>query len=144
MTRKSIDSAASDFIQAIGLLVRRVRAAAAASSNELSMTESLVLGRLEKEGPATTAELARAESMRPQSMGTVVAALEEQGLIERSPHPSDGRQMILSITGKGAAVRASVRSAKLSWAMQAVAELSKEDQETLFAAGEILRRMVQK
>ena len=144
MARRSLDTAVSDLIQAIGLLVRRVRAAAAASSNELSMTESLVLARLEKEGPATTAELARAESMRPQSMGTVVTTLEEEGLIKRSPHPSGGRQMILSITDKGAAVRASVRSAKLIWVMQAVAELSKEDQETLFAAGEILRRMVQK
>ncbi|WP_058187865.1 MarR family winged helix-turn-helix transcriptional regulator [Terracidiphilus gabretensis] len=144
MAKRSLDTAISDLIQAIGLLVRRVRSAAIMSSNELSMTESLVLGRLEKEGPATTAELARAESMRPQSMGTVVAELEEQALIERSPHPSDGRQMILSITGKGAAVRASVRSAKHSWMMRAVAELSKEDQETLFAAGEILRRMVQK
>jgi DNA-binding MarR family transcriptional regulator len=144
VAKKSLDIAVSDLIQAIGLLVRHVRTAAAASSNELSMTESLVLARLEKEGPATTAELARAESMRPQSMGTVVAALEELGLIERSPHPSDGRQMILSITGKGMAVRTSVRSAKHTWVMQAVAELSKEDQETLFAAGEILRRMVRK
>ena len=87
MAKRSLDAAVSDLIHAIGLLVRRVRSAAATSSNELSMTESLVLGRLEKEGPATTAELARAESMRPQSMGTVVAALEELGLIERSPHP---------------------------------------------------------
>jgi DNA-binding MarR family transcriptional regulator len=144
MAKKSLDTAASDLIQAIGLLVRRVRAAALSSSNELSMTESLVLGRLEKEGPATTAELARAEGMRPQSMGTVVATLEELGLIARSPHPTDGRQMILSITGKGTAVRSSRRSAKLAWVTQAVAQLDKQEQETLIAAGEIIRRMVQK
>ena len=142
MTGKSLDASASDLIQAIGLLVRRARAAA--SSSELSMTESLTLGRLEKEGPATTAELARAEGMRPQSMGTVVAALEELGLIERAPHPTDGRQMILSITAKGSAVRSSVRSAKHSWIMQEIAALDKEERETLFAAGEIIRRMVQK
>jgi DNA-binding MarR family transcriptional regulator len=144
MARKPTDAAVTELMQAIGLLVRRVRSAAADSASELSMTESMVLARLEKEGPATTAELARAEGMRPQSMGTVVAALEELGLIERSAHPTDGRQMILSISAKGAAVRSSVRGAKHMWVMQAIAQLDKEEQETLFAAGEILRRMVQR
>ena len=144
MARRSLDASVSELIQAIGLLVRRVRAAASTSANELSMTESLVLGRLEKEGPATTADLARAEGMRPQSMGAVVAALEELSLIERSAHPTDGRQMILSITAKGSAVRASARSAKHTWLMQEIAQLDKQEQETLFAAGEIIQRMVQK
>ena len=77
MARKTFEIAVIDFSQAIGLLVRRVRAAAA--SHDLSLTESAVMARLAKEGPATTAELARAESMKPQSMGTTVAALEEHG-----------------------------------------------------------------
>lgn len=141
MARKSFDTAVTDFGHAIGLLVRRVRAAAAA--NELSMTESAVLGRLEREGPATTAELARAEGVKPQSMGTTVAALEEMGLIARSPHPTDGRQMILSLTAKGAALRSNVRSAKHVWLAQSIAQLDKHEQETLFAAGEIIRRFAE-
>ena len=44
------------------------------------MTESSVLARLSKNGPATTAELARAESVKPQSMGTTVAT---NALLER-------------------------------------------------------------
>ncbi len=142
MIRKSFDTDISNLIHAIGLLVRRVRSAA--TSHDLSLTESGVLGRLEREGPLTTADLARAEGMKPQSMGTAVADLEKMGLVERRPDPSDGRQMILSLTAKGAAVRKSVKSAKETWLAQAIARLDKREQETLFAAGEIIRRMVEK
>ena len=69
----------AEFVHAVGLLVRRVRAAAA--THELSLTESAVLARLAREGPATTAELARAESMKPQSMARHRRALEETGLV---------------------------------------------------------------
>ena len=142
MPRKPSDIAITDFVHAIGLLARRVRAAAAAQ--ELSWTESAVLSRLDKDGPATTANLARAESMKPQSMGTTVAALEEMGLVERKPHPTDGRQVNIALTAKGAAVRKTAREAKRTWLAQAMAQLDKEEQDTLFAAGEIIRRLVDK
>jgi len=141
MAKKAFDASVSEFCRAIGLLIRRVRAAA--GSSKLSISESMVLGRLEREGSMTTAELARTEGVRPQSMGTTVAALEEMGLIARSPHPTDGRQMILSLTAKGTAMRKNVRSAKELWIAQGIAQLNKQEQETLFAAGEIIRRMVE-
>ena len=140
--RKTLEASVIDFTQAVGLLVRRVRAAAA--SHELSLTESAVLARLDKHGPATTAELARAESVKPQSMGTTVAALEEMGLVERKPHPTDGRQMNIELTAKGAAVRNSTRDAKRTWLAQAIGQLDEEERETLFRAGEIMKRLVDK
>lgn len=142
MVAKTEETAAADFMHAIGLLVRRVRAAAAGQG--LSLTESAVLARLAKDGPATTAELARAESMKPQSMGTAVAALEEAGLVERKPHPTDGRQVTIELTAKGAAVRESARDAKRTWLAQAMAQLGEEERETLFKAGEIIRRLAEK
>jgi DNA-binding MarR family transcriptional regulator len=140
MPRKMLDSAVTDFGHAVGLLVRRVRAAGA--SHDLSWTEAAVMGRLSKDGPATTADLARAESMRPQSMGATIAALEEMGIVERKPHPTDGRQVNIQMTAKGAAMRKSVKDAKQTWLAQAIAQLDKQDQATLFAAGEIMRRLV--
>ncbi|MGA8660398.1 MAG: MarR family transcriptional regulator [Chthoniobacterales bacterium] len=140
MPRKTFDTAVTDFIQAIGLLVRRVRAAAA--SHELSLTEAAVMARLASDGPATTADLARAESMKPQSMGTTVAALEEMGMVERKPHPTDGRQVNIELTAKGAAVRKSAGDAKRTWLAQAIAKLDERERETLFKAGEIIRRLV--
>src|SRR5882757_2691608 len=78
---------------------RRIRSAAA---EELSLTEGAVLVQLDKNGPATTADLARAESVKPQSMGATIASLEERGLVERKPRRTDGRQMNIVVTAKGA------------------------------------------
>jgi DNA-binding MarR family transcriptional regulator len=142
MPRKTLEAAVTDLTQAIGLLVRRVRAAAA--SHELSLTEAAVMKRLATDGPATTADLARAESMRPQSMGTTIAALEEMGMVARKPHPTDGRQVNIELTAKGAAVRKSTRDAKRTWLTQAVSQLNEHERETLFAAGEIIKRLAQK
>jgi DNA-binding MarR family transcriptional regulator len=153
MSRKSIDSDVADvidvvgdadvaeFVQAIGLLIRRVRAVTA--THELSLSEGMVLGRLGKDGPATTAELARAEAVKPQSMGATIAALEERGFVERKPHPTDGRQMNISLTDKGAAIRQSSKDAKLIWLAQAIARLDDRDREALFAASKIMQRLVQ-
>ncbi len=140
--RKTFDTAVTDFAQAIGLLVRRVRAASA--SHELSWTESLVMARLAKDGPATTADLARAEGMKPQSMGATVAALEEMGIVERKPHPTDGRQVNIELTAKGAAMRKSAKDAKRTWLAEAIAQLDEQERETLFRAGEIIKRLAEK
>jgi DNA-binding MarR family transcriptional regulator len=141
MPRKAFEIAVVDFTQAVGLLVRRVRAASA--SHELSLTEAAVMARLAKGGPATTADLARAEGMKPQSMGTTIAALEEDGMVERKPHPTDGRQMNIELTAKGAAVRKSAKDARRTWLAQAITKLDKQDQETLFTAGEIIKRLAE-
>jgi len=142
MQRKTAEPDVTELIQAIGLLMRRVRAAAA--SHELSLTESAVLVRLAKYGPATAADLARAEGMKPQSMGTTIATLEEADLVERKPHPTDGRQMTIAVTAKGIAVRNSMKQAKHTWLAQAISQLDKKDQEMLFAAGEIIKRLAEK
>ena len=142
MARKTFDTSVIDLAQAIGLLVRRVRAASA--SHELSLTESAVMKRLATDGPATTADLARAESMKPQSMGTTIAALEEMGMVERKPHPTDGRQMNIELTAKGAALQKRAKDAKRTWLAQAIAQLDEKERETLFAAAEIIKRMVEK
>jgi DNA-binding MarR family transcriptional regulator len=131
MARKTLEISAIDLIQAVGLLMRRVRAAA-------------VMARLAKDGPATTADLARAEGMKPQSMGTTVAALEEMGMVERKPHPTDGRQVNIELTAKGADVRNRAKDAKRTWLVQVIAQLDKQEQATLFAAGEIIKRLAEK
>jgi DNA-binding MarR family transcriptional regulator len=141
MTKKPLDAAVFDLAQAVGLLVRRVRAASA--SEELSLTESGVMARLARDGSATTADLARAEGMKPQSMGATIAALETMGIVERTPHPTDGRQVHIALTARGAALRQSGKDARHTWLAQAVAQLDKREQATLFAAGEIMRRLAE-
>jgi DNA-binding MarR family transcriptional regulator len=140
MPRKISDAAVTDFVRAVGVLVRRIRAAGGVQ--ELSLTQTSVLKRLGTEGAATIADLARAESMKPQSMATAVAGLEQLGLVQRTPHPTDGRQVNIEISPKGAALRKSSKDAKQAWIAQALAELEDRDVETLFAAGEIIQRLV--
>jgi DNA-binding MarR family transcriptional regulator len=82
--------------------------------------------------------------MKPQSMRTIVAALEQAGMVERKPHATDGRQVILELTPKGAALERHSADAKRTWLAQAIAQLDKQDRETLFAAGEILKRLAGK
>ena len=94
-------------------------------------------------GPATTADLARAESVKPQSMGATVATLEERGMVERKPHPSDGRRVNIKLTAEGAAVRKSARDAKRTWLAQAIAQLDKQEQATLFAAAKIIKHLAE-
>ena len=131
----------SDLARTLGRLVRHMRAAAA--QHELSLTESAVLARLGRDGPATTAELARAEGMRPQSMSAAVATLEERGLLERKPHPSDGRQMNIALTERGAAVRSSTKDLKRAWLAQATSRLEEEERQVLARAGDILKRLLE-
>jgi DNA-binding MarR family transcriptional regulator len=141
MARQTLEASVIDFMQAIGVFIRKVRAAAA--SHDLSLAEASVMARLDRDGPATTADLARAERMKPQSMGTIIATLEQSGMVERKPHPTDGRQMNIGLTAKGVAVRTTTKDAKRSWLAQEIARLEDEDRETLFKAGEIIRRLAE-
>ena len=141
MPQKTFDINVTDFTQSIGMLLRRVRAAAA--SHELSWTESGVLKRLAIAGPATTADLARAQGMRPQSMRTILASLEKMGMVRRRPHATDGRQINIELTARGAAAQKSAGDAKRTWIEQTIAKLDEQDRQTLFAAGRIIKRLAE-
>lgn len=140
---KPNEIAVAELTLAIGLLIRKIRSAVPSETNELSWTQKSVIARLEKEGPATTAELARAEGVKPQSMGTALATLEEIGMIERKPHPTDGRQLHIVLTSKGIAMRKLAKDARRTWLAEAIMKLDKQEQATLFAAGEIITRLVE-
>ena len=120
-SRKSNETAVEDLKLALGLLIRRIRAAAPSETQDLSWTQKSVLVRLEKEGPSTTSELARAEGVKPQSMGTAIAALEGMGMVERQADPTDGRQTNIKLTDKGRSMRRTTRDASLAWLTQAIA-----------------------
>ena len=143
MARKDQENAATELGLALGLLMRRLRSAAPSEAHELSWTQKSVMLRLDSEGPATTAELARAEGVKPQSMGAVIAALEEMGIIERRPHPTDGRQMNIALTAKGAGVRKDTGIAKRTWLAHALAKLDAADQKNLSTLTALIKRLAE-
>jgi len=138
---RALDLEITDFAQSIGLLMRRVRASTA--SQELSWTESAILKRLAQDGSATTADLARTQGMRPQSMRTILTTLEKMGMIERKPHATDGRQVNIVLTPKGIAEQKATGDAKRTWLTQSFARLTETEQQKLFEAGRILRRLLE-
>jgi DNA-binding MarR family transcriptional regulator len=124
----------------LGKLSRRLREQA--HSADLTGSQKSVLLRLERDGPATVSTLARAEGVRPQSMGATVAALEAMNLIAGSPDPSDGRQTILSVTSACREWIKAAREAKEDWLHRAIrAKLSPEEQEQLSSTIELLKRL---
>jgi DNA-binding MarR family transcriptional regulator len=83
----------------IGSLVRRLRQVQ--PDGGLSLSESSALARLDREGPSTSAALAKLEQITPQSMGATLSALESRGLVQRRPDPDDGRRAVMSLTRAG-------------------------------------------
>src|ERR1700731_5462241 len=144
VAQKTREVGIEDFAMALGLLVRRIRADAPPELQEFSWTQQAVLRRLEKHGPATAADLARAERVKPQSMGTALGLLEKMGLVERKAHPTDGRQINIKLTARGITLRKNTKEATHGWLSRAIAELDRQEQMTIFKAGELFKRMAEK
>jgi DNA-binding MarR family transcriptional regulator len=136
--RKNLEIAVTELLSVTGQLTRRLRAVS--NTRELTWSQVAIMARLEEAGPLTTADLARAESVKPQSMGGTLAAMEEEGLVERQPHPTDGRQILYALTDEGREARRKVSLAKREWLLAAIAQLSLAEQKTLLAAVDIIRR----
>jgi DNA-binding MarR family transcriptional regulator len=125
----------------IGRLKRRLREEA--HLGDLTYSQSAVLRRLNRDGPATVTALAKAESVRPQSMGATVAALEAAGLVAGSADPQDGRQTILSLTPACRKMIREGRATREDWLFRALREhLTVEEQAELATGVELLKRLV--
>lgn len=125
----------------LGKLRRRLREQAA--KGELSLSQLAALGTLDREGPATVTTLARAEGVRPQSMGATVDALEQAGLVSGLPDPHDGRQVLLSLTDQARDYLAVSRAAREDWLSQSIRDhLNAREQQELETAVGLLRRIV--
>jgi len=135
----SLEAVVASLTLAVGQFVRRLRSEA--NPSELNLSQMCALGRLEQGGAMTTADLARAESMKPQSMGTILAGLEQEGLVYRQPHPTDGRQVLFGLTEKGIEERRQRRIAKRDWLVAAAAKLEPAELAALVAAIPLIRRM---
>ncbi len=126
----------------IGLLLRRLRQVP--TSDELTLSESAALARLDRGGPATAAALARLEQISPQSMGATLGSLETRGLVERAPDPEDGRRVILSATDAGVQVLRDRRNARTERLAQALSSgFTRAELEQLMAVAPLLERLAQ-
>ena len=125
----------------MGKLKRRLREQSHVGDLTSSQTSTLL--RLEKDGSMTASGLARAEGMRPQSMASVVLALERAGLVSGAPDPEDGRQTLITLTDLFRDRVREGRAARRDWLTQIIAaRLAPDEQERLAAALKLIARLV--
>jgi len=125
----------------LGKLRRRLREQGARDDHTPSQVA--VVLRLERDGPATVSDLARAEGMRPQSMSATVASLQADGLLVCSTDPKDGRKMLMSLSKKAERLLREGRAVRQDWLSHTIAQrLSEKEQQKLVATLELLHRIV--
>ncbi|MCU1681059.1 MAG: MarR family transcriptional regulator [Amycolatopsis sp.] len=128
-----------DLRVALGRVVRRLRQGYV--SGELTLTESSVLSRLDREGPATPGALAELERVRPQAMGATLAGLVERELVERTPDAADGRKVLMSATEAGIKLLVDRRSHSTQRVAAALAGFAPAERARLVEAIPLLERL---
>ena len=129
---------AHEFRETLGRVIRRLRA----EGGQPPVGQMAVLGRLDREGPASTSDLAAAERMRPQSMAQTVRDLESAGLVTRRPDPDDGRRALVELTPAGLERLHTTRARREGWLAELFErEFTAAERETLRAALPLLRRI---
>lgn len=106
---------AHELRETLGRLVRRLRAEPGPSAGRMA-----VLGRLDRDGPASISDLAAYERMRPQSMAQTVHDLESDGLVSRRPDPADGRRAFIELTTSGHDLLQKTRAQRETWLTEAL------------------------
>lgn len=107
----------------------------------LSASQVAALATMERQGPLSLGELAALERVQPPSMTRVVTGLVDAGLAERMPHPTDRRQVLVSVTESGRQLLAADRRRRDEWLAERLRELPPKDLEILRAAAPILDRL---
>ena len=130
---------ASELRMSVMRLARRLRAERVDTS--VSITQLAALATLERHGPLTPGELATHERVQPPSMSRIVAALESGGLVTRTDHPTDGRQVLLTPSRDGTSLLRAERRRRDVWLTQRLRELDPEDAAVLRRAAAVLERL---
>ena len=145
---ESIDGVSESAVQAarelrvvVSRLRRRLREVY--EPRELTPSQTAVISRLGKEGPASTSDLAAAERVRPQSMASILTGLDRLGLIERRPDPDDGRRQLVSLSRTGHDLLDDRRRAGSEWLTRAMEDrLDEAERRSVIEAMALLERLI--
>jgi DNA-binding MarR family transcriptional regulator len=135
-----LDSAAR-LRMALVRTARRLRQEAATETGGLTTTATAALATIERHGPLTPSELADLERVKRPTVTRTLACLEREGLVERTPDPTDGRSSLVAINAAGRERLRRLRGRKNAYLARRMRDLPAEDVATLERAAEILDRM---
>jgi DNA-binding MarR family transcriptional regulator len=138
----SATHAAREIRVVLGRLRRRLREVA--SYGDLTPSQTSVISRLDKDGPASASDLAAAEGIRPQSMAATLAVLDQAGVIRRDPDPDDGRRQLISLSPAGRERLEGDRRVREEWLARSLRERYTEaERRTIVEALALLDRLTQ-
>jgi DNA-binding MarR family transcriptional regulator len=135
----SVEELAGELRVALAKSSRRIRSRRGAA--DLPDPQFNVLAILLREGPLTPGVLADTEHVQPPSMTRTVNALVELGFVRKSEHPTDGRQVVVSLTEPGEAEVRETRRRRDAWLADQLETLTPEERRTLAQAAVLLRRI---
>ncbi|WP_336030002.1 MarR family winged helix-turn-helix transcriptional regulator [Geodermatophilus sp. FMUSA9-8] len=141
MTRSTLDTAAlaHDLRLAVMRFSRRLRNQRVDTS--VTLTHLAALSTLKRHGPMSPGELAAHERVQPPSMTRVVVALEGRGLVTRTPHPTDGRQVVIGLTDAAETLLTEEARAREAWLSGRLQSLTAEKRAVLREAAEIMEEL---
>lgn len=90
-------------------------------------------------GPVTVGELAAADGVRSATMSGIVNGLEADGLVRRTPHGEDRRAVLVDATAAGRRLLQRARSERIDLVASKLDDLSQDELELLWRAGELLQ-----
>lgn len=141
MSRSTLDTAAlaHDLRLSVMRFSRRLRNQRV--NTEVTLTHLAALSTLKRRGPMSPGELAGHERVQPPSMTRVVVALEGMGLVTRTPHPTDGRQVIIGLTPAADDLLGAEARAREAWLTGHLEGLSPEERTVLREAAVIMDKL---
>lgn len=138
----ALEEIASGLAMSVSLLRRRLRQRPVEGVDGMpTVPELSALVRLDRFGPATNADLAKAEQISPQAMSATLGGLERRGLVGRTGDPADGRRILLAITDHGKQMIAAKRAVRTEQLAAALTQLDADEIATLRAAVPALERL---
>jgi DNA-binding MarR family transcriptional regulator len=137
LTRSELVSLANDIRLACMRISRRVRFE---SDRELPPHQFSVLCRLDTT-PRTNSELAEIERVSAPSMKRTTASLVERGYVDRADDPTDGRQVILSLSAEGRRALKRIRKHRDEWMLSRFEHLTDDERELLQRAADVLAKV---
>ena len=107
----------------------------------VTLTHLSAMSTLRRHGAMSAGELAAHERVQPPSMTRVVVALEGMGLVTRSPHPTDGRQVVIELTAAAEQLLTAEAQAREAWLSGQLGELTDEERTVLREAATIMEKL---
>ncbi|MDQ4137908.1 MAG: MarR family transcriptional regulator [Actinomycetota bacterium] len=136
------ESGRDELAARLAIVVGRLNRLIRASAGDLTQSQLSALSSITQLGPLRSGDLARIESVTAPSMTRLIAGLEAEGLVTRTPDPVDGRAALLTATPAGEEAVQRTRAARSKKLAALLTSLDDEKLDVLRAASDVLEETI--